>query len=133
MIKSIGITHERLIAHKLPREPQERLLEVVIRLGGNIVVLKVFLAMKGDGLGLDFALLHIDLVPTQDDRDVLAYTNKVAVPVRHVLVGDARRDVEHDDTAMPVDVVAVAQTAELLLPCGVPNIELNWAEVLWVC
>jgi hypothetical protein len=41
---------------------QERLLEVVVGLGGDVVVLEVFLAVESDGLGLDFALLDIDLV-----------------------------------------------------------------------
>jgi hypothetical protein len=35
------------------------------------------------------------------------------VPVGHVLVRDAARDVEHDDAALALDVVAVAQAAEL--------------------
>lgn len=33
--------------------------------------------MEGDGLGLDLALLHIDLVTAQDDGDVLANTDEV--------------------------------------------------------
>jgi hypothetical protein len=30
------------------------------------------------------------------------------VPVRDVLVGDPRSDIEHDDTALAVDVVAIS-------------------------
>jgi hypothetical protein len=52
------------------------------------------------------------------------------VPVGDVLVGDTRGDIEHDDTALAVDVVTVTETTELLLTCGVPNIELDLAEVL---
>lgn len=33
--------------------------------------------MEGDGLGLDLALLHIDLVAAQHDGDVLADTDEV--------------------------------------------------------
>lgn len=33
--------------------------------------------MEGDGLGLDLALLHIDLVTAQNDGDVLADTDEV--------------------------------------------------------
>ena len=33
--------------------------------------------MEGDGLGLDLALLHVDLVAAEDDGDVLADTNQV--------------------------------------------------------
>jgi hypothetical protein len=52
------------------------------------------------------------------------------VPVGDVLVGDAGGDVEHDDAALAVDVVPIAQTAELLLPCRVPDVELDLAEIL---
>jgi hypothetical protein len=52
------------------------------------------------------------------------------VPVGDVLVGDARGHIEHDDAALPVDVVSVSQTAELLLSSRVPDIEGDWSEVL---
>lgn len=51
------------------------------------------------------------------------------MPVGHILVGDTRGDVEHDDTALALNVIAVAQTAKLLLPCGVPDVEADCAEV----
>jgi hypothetical protein len=56
---------------------------------------------------------------------------KLTVPVGDVLVGDARGDIEHDDTALAVDVVAVTETTKLLLTCSVPDIELDLTEVLW--
>ena len=37
--------------------------------------------MEGDGLGLDLALLHVDLVSAKDDGDVLANTDKIAYPL----------------------------------------------------
>ena len=123
-------THQRLVADQLPCEPQERLLEVVVGLGGDVVVLQVLLAVEGDGLGLDLALLHIDLVSGEHDWDVLADADEIAVPVGDVLVGDTRGDVKHDDAALAVDVVAVTQTAKLLLPRGVPDVELDGSEVL---
>ena len=52
------------------------------------------------------------------------------MPVGNVLVCDTRGDVEHDDTALAVDVVSIAQTAELLLTCCVPDVELDGSEVL---
>jgi len=127
-------TYQSLVADKLPREPQEGLLEVVVGLGGDVVVLEVLLAVEGDGLGLDLALFDVDLVAGQDDGDVLANADQVTVPVGDVLVGDARGDVEHDDTALAVDVVAVTETTELLLASGVPDIELDLTKVLrvWV-
>jgi hypothetical protein len=52
------------------------------------------------------------------------------VPVGNVLVCDARGDVEHDDTALSVDVVSITETTKLLLTSGVPDVELDGAEVL---
>jgi hypothetical protein len=71
-------TNQGRIARQLPGEPEEGLLEVVVRLGRNVVVLKVFLAVEGDGLGLDLALLDVDLVAAQHNRDVLAHADEVA-------------------------------------------------------
>ena len=86
--------------------------------------------MEGDGLGLHFPLLDVDLVAREDDGDVLADADEVTVPVGDVFVGDAGGDVEHDDAALSVDVVTVPQSTELLLPCGIPDVELDGAEVL---
>ncbi len=52
------------------------------------------------------------------------------MPVGDVLVGDARSDVEHDDTALAVDVVTVTETTKLLLASSIPDIEGDVTEVL---
>jgi hypothetical protein len=52
------------------------------------------------------------------------------VPVGDVLVGNARSDIEHNDTALTIDVVSITQTTKLLLACGVPDIELDVTQVL---
>jgi hypothetical protein len=70
-------TYQSLVADEFPGEPEEGLLEVVVRLGGDVVILEVLLAVEGDGLGLDLALLDVDLVTGQDDGDVLADTDEV--------------------------------------------------------
>lgn len=70
-------THQSWVADKLPGQPQERLLEVVVGLGGDIIVLEVLLAVESDGLGLYFSLLNVDLVSSEDDGDVLADTDQV--------------------------------------------------------
>jgi hypothetical protein len=58
------------------------------------------------------------------------FESKLTVPVGNVLVCDTRGNIEHDDTALAVDVVTITQTTELLLTSGVPDVELNLAEVL---
>lgn len=85
--------------------------------------------MEHNQLGLDFAVLDVDLVTAQHDRNVLADAHQIAMPVWHVLVRDARRHVEHDDGTLALDVVAVAQAAEFLLAGGVPHIEPDGAAV----
>ena len=52
------------------------------------------------------------------------------VPVGNVLVGNSRCDVKHDDTALSVDVIPISETTELLLTCGIPDIELYRSVVL---
>jgi hypothetical protein len=52
------------------------------------------------------------------------------VPVGNVLVGNAGGNIEHDDTALAVDVITITETAKLLLTGGIPDIELNLTEVL---
>lgn len=70
-------SYQSLVANEFPGEPKERLLKVIIGLGRNVVVLQVLLAMEGDGLGLHLALLDVDLVTAQNDRDVLADTDEI--------------------------------------------------------
>jgi hypothetical protein len=50
------------VADQLAGEPQERLLDVVVGLGAEVVVLQILLAVEGDGLGLDLPVLDVDLV-----------------------------------------------------------------------
>lgn len=70
-------SYQSRVANKLAGQPEEGLLEVVVGLGRDVVVLEVLLAVEGDGLGLDLALLHVDLVTAEDDGDVLADTDEV--------------------------------------------------------
>ena len=93
-----------------PGQPEERLLEVVVGLGRDVVVLEVLLPVEYDRLGLDLPVLDVDLVAGQHDRDVLADPDEVPVPVGHVLVGHPAGHVEHDDGALALDVVAVPGT-----------------------
>ena len=70
-------TYQRLVAHKLASQPQERLLKVVVGFGGDIVVLQVLLSVESDSLRLDLTFLHVDLVATEDNWDVFANTDEV--------------------------------------------------------
>jgi hypothetical protein len=51
----------------------------------------------------------------------------LTMPVGHVLVSNARCNVEHDDAALAVDIITVSQSTKLLLACCVPDIKLDLA------
>ena len=55
---------------------------------------------------------------------------KLTVPVGDVLVGDTGGHIEHDNTALAVDIVPITETTELLLTSSVPYVELNSSQVL---
>ena len=59
--------------------------------------------MEGDGLCFDLAVLDINFVTAQNDRDVFAHSDKIAMPLRNVLVGHATGDVKHDYRGVTLD------------------------------
>ena len=61
--------------------------------------------MEGDLLGLDLAVLDVDLVANKHDGDVLAHSDEILVPLGHILVGDAGAHVKHDDGAVAADAI----------------------------
>ena len=85
--------------------------------------------MEDDGLGFDFPVLDIHLVPAQHDGDVFTHTDQVPMPVGHILVRDSSCDIEHDNCTLSLNIVAVSETSELLLTGSVPNIEPDWSPV----
>lgn len=70
-------TYQSGVADQLASEPEEGLLKVVVGLGRDVVVLEVLFPVERDGLGLDLALLDVDLVTAENDRDVLADTGQI--------------------------------------------------------
>lgn len=51
------------------------------------------------------------------------------MPVWDVLVRDTGCDIEHDNSTLALNIVAVTETTELFLSCGIPNVEANRAKV----
>ena len=76
------------------------------------------------------AYLDVHLVTTKNNGNVLAHPLVITVPVGDILVGNAGGNIEHDDTALALNVVTIAETTELLLTGGIPDVELDLAEVL---
>lgn len=52
------------------------------------------------------------------------------MPVGDVLISDSGGNIEHDDSALAIDVVSITKSSELLLSCSIPDIELNVTQVL---
>mmetsp|Transcript_21868 Transcript_21868/g.55963 ORF Transcript_21868/g.55963 Transcript_21868/m.55963 type:complete len:237 (+) Transcript_21868:203-913(+) len=117
------------LVRETPGKPQEWLLEVVVAPGTEVVVLQVALPVELNVLRLNLPVLDIDLVAHEHDWNVLAHPHNVSVPIRNVLVGDARRHIEHNDGTLTLDVVAITQAAELFLARGVPNVEGQRAAI----
>jgi len=115
------------VVNEAAEEPYEGLLELVVALSGDVVVLEVLLTVESDLLGLDLAVLDINLVADKYDGDVLAHAGKILVPLGDVGVGDTGAHIEHDDTAVATNVVTITETTELFLAGSVPNAELNLA------
>ena len=78
---------------------------------------------------LDLTVLNFDFVASQNNGDVLTNPRQVPVPIGDVLVGDPRRNVEHDDGALSLDVVPVSQPTELFLSGRIPHVEFDRAAV----
>jgi hypothetical protein len=104
-------------------EPDEWLLELIVGLGRDIVVLQVLLSVESDLLGLNLSVLDINFVSYENNWNVLTNSDEILIPLWDVLVSDSWADVEHDDTAVSVDVVSISESSELLLTGSVPNVE----------
>ena len=71
------------------QKPDERLFELVIALGRNVVVLEVLLSVESDLLGFYLSVLNIDFVTDQDNWNVFTNSDKILVPLRNILIGDS--------------------------------------------
>lgn len=56
---------------------KEGFFEVVVRFGGDIVVLKVFFVVEGNGFGFDFVFFYIDFVIVENDWDVFVNMDEI--------------------------------------------------------
>lgn len=120
---------EGRVANELASKPEEWLLEVVVGFRRDLEVLQVLLSVECDSTCLYFPFLDVYLVAAKHNRNVFTYSLQITVPVGHVLVRDSTCDIEHNDTTLALNVIAIAKTTELLLPRGVPYIEADCAKV----
>lgn len=52
------------------------------------------------------------------------------MPVRNVLVCDTGSNIEHDDTALAVNVISITETSKFFLSSSIPDVELDVSQVL---
>ena len=125
---------------ELASKPAERLLEVVVTLGGNIEVGHVLALVEVDHLSLHTALLHITLISNHDNGDVTADAGEITVPVGEGIVRRTGGDTEHQNGAISVHatsqhtnsssiLVSVTESSKLLLTGSIPAVEGNGTTV----
>ncbi len=85
--------------------------------------------MENNGLGFDFSVLDVYLVPTQNNGNILAHPDQVPMPVWYILIRYPCCDIEHDDGALALDIVAISQATKFLLSSGVPDVESDRTSV----
>ena len=118
---------EVLVIDHATEKPDERLFELIVALGTDVVILKVLLTVEGDLLGLHLTVSDINLVANKNNRDGLADTGQILVPFGHVGVCDTGADIEHDDAAVATDIITISETTKLFLASCIPNIENDLA------
>ena len=64
--------------------------------------------MEVNALDLNLAILNINFIAAQNNWDILEDTHQIPMPVGHVLICDTPCYIEHDDGALPLNVVAIA-------------------------
>ena len=117
------------ISGKGSQDPEKRLFVLVVWFGWDVEVLKVSLSVESDLSGLNFSVFLINLVADQDDRDVIADSGQVFVPLGNIFVGDSGRDIEHKNGCVGANVITFSEPAELFLSSSVPQWELDGAMI----
>jgi len=121
------------ISNEFPCQPQERFLEVVVGLCGDFEILQVLLPVESHLASFYFTLLDINFVSTQHDGDVFTDALEIAMPIGDIFVGDSRGYIEHDDTTLALDVIAITETTKLFLTSGIPHIKADSTKVGGEC
>lgn len=104
---------------------EEWFLDIVVRLRAHFNICDVFLTVKSYLLGFHFSVLHINLVSDQDDGNVPSNSDEITVPNRRFFVRVTGCDIEEEKCTRGVDVIAVSQSSELLLPGCIPDLTVD--------
>ena len=130
-------------------KPQKGLFKVVIRFGWDIIVLQILFSVKHNAICFDFSILDIDLVSSEYNWDIFADPHQITMPIWNVFVSDTWRHVEHNDSALSLNiyyvlitlrktcetskitlnVIAITESSEFFLTSGIPNVKSKGASV----
>jgi hypothetical protein len=80
-------------------------------------------------LGFHLPIIHINLVSTKNNRNVLTYPAKIHVPSWDILVSQASSNIKHNNCTLPMNIVTISEATKLLLPNSVPTIKANLPTV----
>mmetsp|Transcript_128733 Transcript_128733/g.209774 ORF Transcript_128733/g.209774 Transcript_128733/m.209774 type:complete len:211 (+) Transcript_128733:19-651(+) len=116
-------------ASEAPRQPQEWLLKVEITLHTHVIVLNAPLPVIVNLRCFQHPLRRVNFIAYQHDRDVWTSTFQIIKPLRHILIGNPRSHIKHDNATLPLHIVAIAQTTKLLLSSSVPDIEYDFTTI----
>lgn len=79
--------------------------------------------MKSNLIGLDLSVLDVCLVSDQTNGGVGTHLVEIHIPFLDVSIGVSVAEIEHDDSTMGVNVIALSEVSELFLASGVPDVE----------
>lgn len=85
--------------------------------------------MKSNLLSFHLPILHINLVSTKNNRNVLTHPAKISVPRWDILVSQACSNIKHNNGTLPMNIVTIPEATKLLLPSRVPTIKANFPTV----
>ncbi len=117
------------VTYQLSGKVEERLLVVVVGFRRDFVVLKVLFAMEGHLFRFHLTVFHVDLVTAKNNGNILANAAKITMPSRYILISETRGHIEHNNSALAMNVVAITKTTELFLSSSIPTVETDLTAV----
>ena len=65
-----------------------------------VINLEIVFPVEYDFICRDFPVLNVHFITAEDYRNLIADPNHISVPIGHILVGDPRGHVKHNDSAL---------------------------------
>jgi hypothetical protein len=69
--------------------------------------------------------LDINLVTTEDNRNVFTNTDKITMPVGDVLVSNSRGNIKHNDSTLTLNTIVIKMMSHQILSLYIPVLILT--------